>query len=55
MALPGKDGSYPPGLGMVLVLFKKTVLLLTAVAPGIQLESRDVTAQLSMDPNYLLN
>lgn len=54
-ALPGRDGSYTPGLGVELVLFKKTVLLSVVVSPGIQLQSRDVTAQLSMDPNFLLN
>lgn len=37
------------------MMFKKIVLLCVVVSPGIQLQSRDVTAQLSMDPNSLLN
>lgn len=40
---------------MVLVLFKKTLLLSAVVSTGIKLQSGDVTVQLSMDPNSILN
>lgn len=40
---------------MVPVLFKKNILLSIVVFIGIKLQSRDVTVQLSMDSNSVLN
>lgn len=40
---------------MVLVLLKNIVLLSVFESVGIELQSRDVVVQLSVDPNSVLN